>query len=350
MKIAIDITPIKGDLKGHKVRGVGFYLEYLKRSFLEYYPENQYVFFAQGEHIDKQVDLVHYPYFEPFFVSLPLIKRHKTVITVHDLTPLVFPQYFPAGIKGNLSWLVQKYNLQHVNGIITDSLASQKDIVKIAGVKKENVSVAYLAAAEEFKVSKSSNYQVIKEKYKLPEKFLLYVGDVTWNKNIPRLIEAVKHVNIPLVMVGKALTENNFDASNPWNRDLATVQLRIKDDNRFIRLGFVPTEDLVALYNYATVFVMPSVYEGFGLPILEAMQSGCPVVTTKGGSLAEVAGEAAYFVDGYAVESIAKGIEKVYGDRNLRETLIKKGFEQAQKFSWEKTAEATIDAYKRALA
>ena len=90
------------------------------------------------------------------------------------------------------------------------------------------------------------------------------------------------------------------------------MQELTEDDAAIIKLGFVPTNDLVALYNCATVFVMPSVYEGFGLPILEAMQSGCPVITTKGGSLAEVAGDAAHYVDGYSIESIADGIEKVF--------------------------------------
>ena len=122
MKIAIDISPLQS---GHKVRGVGFYLTYLKKALLTYYPDNDYTFFHQGEEIDKSVDLVHYPYFDPFFMTLPLIKKRKTVVTVHDLTPLVFPEHFPAGMKGNLRWQLQKYNLRHVDGIIADSEASK---------------------------------------------------------------------------------------------------------------------------------------------------------------------------------------------------------------------------------
>src|SRR5258706_13778612 len=106
MKIAIDISPITGELQGHKVRGVGFYLEYLKRSLLKYYPENEYNFFACREEINNDVDLIHYPYFEPFFPSLPFFEKTKRIITVHDFTPLVFPKYFPAGIKGKLSWQI----------------------------------------------------------------------------------------------------------------------------------------------------------------------------------------------------------------------------------------------------
>lgn len=350
MKIAIDITPIKGALRGHKVRGVGFYLEYLKRSLLKYYPENEYIFFTQGEKFDKKVDLIHYPYFEPFFVTLPFFEKQKRIITVHDLTPLVFPTHFPAGIKGNLSWQIQRLNLKRSDGLLTDSFASEKDIVKIAGVSKSKISVAYLAAAEEFKQIEHGKWKKeVIEKYNLPDKFVLYVGDVTWNKNLPRLIKAVKEINIPLVMVGKAIVDQNFDRTNPWNKDLVEVQKLTENDRNFIKLGFIPTKDLVYLYNLATFFVMPSVYEGFGLPVLEAMQCGCPVVTTIGGSLEEVAGNAAYLIDGYDTKNISSGLEKVFSSKSLRENLIKEGLNQAKKFTWKKTAENTIEAYKNVI-
>src|SRR6266498_267897 len=101
MKIAIDVSPLQ---TGHKVRGVGFYLKHLKKSLLHYYPENQYIFFSHGAKLDKTIDVVHYPYFDPFFLTLPILKKHKIVVTVHDLTPLVFPQHFPAGLKGKFKW------------------------------------------------------------------------------------------------------------------------------------------------------------------------------------------------------------------------------------------------------
>src|SRR5260221_14616440 len=101
MKIAIDVSPLES---GHKIRGVGFYLSYLKKALTDYFPENDYIFFKKNEPIDSSVDVVHYPYFDPFFLTLPFIKKHKTVVTVHDLTPLVFPKHFPAGLKGQLRW------------------------------------------------------------------------------------------------------------------------------------------------------------------------------------------------------------------------------------------------------
>ena len=106
MKVAIDISPLKS---GHKVRGVGFYIEYLKRALLKYFPENEFTFFTQEKDLKKNVELVHYPYFDPFFLTLPVIKRYKRVVAVHDLTPLLYPQHFPAGIKGKLRWKIQNY-------------------------------------------------------------------------------------------------------------------------------------------------------------------------------------------------------------------------------------------------
>jgi glycosyltransferase involved in cell wall biosynthesis len=344
MKVAIDISPLQS---GHKVRGVGFYLSYLKKE-LEKDSAEQFTFFTHRSSVPKDVELIHYPYFEPFFVTLPFFEQHKRIVTVHDLTPLVFPEHFPAGIKGNLSWQIQRLNLVRSDGIITDSLSSKKDIAKYTGIAEKKIHVVYLAAGEEFKEIKIDNLkQKILQKYNLPEKFVLYVGDVTWNKNLPRLIKAMKQINLPLVMVGKSLVQKDFEKTNPWNKDLVEVQKKTEGESNFIKLGFVPTEDLVTLYNLATVFVFPSLYEGFGLPILEAMQSGCPVVTTKEGSLPEVAGEAAYYVDAYDIESIAKGISDVFSSKELQNQLSEKGKDQAKKFNWKKTAEETIQVYKK---
>lgn len=349
MNIAIDITPISGS-SGHKVRGVGFYIEYLKKALLEYFPENEYQFFTKGESIEKATDIIHYPYFEPFFLSLPIIKKHKTVVTVHDLTPIIFPQHFPSGLKGALRWQIQKNNLRRSDGIITDSYTSQKDIAGILGIKKKKINVVYLAASEEFhKIEQGKWRHEIIKKYNLPEKFVLYVGDVTWNKNIPRLIEAIKEINLTLVVVGKTIAENSYDSTNSWNKDLVSVQKMIKGDKRFIRLGFVPTSDLAALYNIATVFVFPSMYEGFGLPVVEAMQSGCPVVLSKEGCLPEIGDKAVYYVNPYETGSIANGIGEVFFNSKVQKDLSEKGLRQAKKFSWKKTAEETINAYKKAL-
>jgi glycosyltransferase involved in cell wall biosynthesis len=344
MKIAIDVSPLQ---TGHKVRGVGFYLTHLKSALLKYFPQNDYVFFQRGEKLPKDVKVVHFPYFEPFFLARPIYKRFKTVVTVHDLTPIVFPEAFPKGIKGEIKWQMQKFALKRANAVITDSKSSKKDIQKYAGVRESKIHVVYLAAGEGFRQMANGKWQIeIRKRYGLPEKFALYVGDVTWNKNLPRLVDAVKKTQIPLVMVGKSLVSEDYDKTNPWNADLNRVNELTKDDPNILKLGFVSDEELVQLYNLATVFVMPSLYEGFGLPILEAMACGCPVITSKESSLPEVADEAAFYVDAYDVQSIASGIKKVFDDKELREELKEKGLKNIQRFSWKDTASKTLAVYK----
>src|ERR1700755_894437 len=121
MKVAIDVSPLQ---TGHKVRGVGFYLQNLKDSLLKDFPNNDYLFFNHLEEISKDVELIHFPYFDPFFLSLPFIKNKKTIVTVHDLTPILFKEHFPSGIKGGVKWNVQKRLLKRVDAIITDSQSS----------------------------------------------------------------------------------------------------------------------------------------------------------------------------------------------------------------------------------
>src|SRR3989338_682568 len=161
MKIAVDVSPLSKSYNLlHKVRGTGFYIENLKRSLLSYFPENEYIFFVRGENIPKDVDLVHYPYFEPFFLTLPLKKTHKTVVTVHDLTPLVFKDKFPSGIKGGVRWAVQKRLLQMADAVITDSISSKKDIEKFTKISPSKIHVVYLAADEKFKKLEIGNWKL----------------------------------------------------------------------------------------------------------------------------------------------------------------------------------------------
>ncbi len=347
MKIAIDTSPInKESTSFHKVRGAGFYIHNLIQSLQKYDKKNSYTFFNKSHNIQRSVDLIHYPYFDPFFLNIPLRNKAPLVITVHDLIPLKFPKEFPSGIRGALKWKVNQFLLSQSAGIITDSLASAQDIRDIISIPSTRVHTIPLAAGDEFRpISQKKSLQQVREKYKLPDSFVLYVGDVTWNKNIPRLVKAVKEINLTLVMVGKALGAKHV-SSHAWNKDLHTVLKETRGDKRFIRLGFVPTEDLAVIYNLASVFAMPSLYEGFGLPILEAMKSGCPVVTTHEGSLSEVAGEASFFVDPESHYDIANGIGEIFFSEELRKKYREKGFLQAKKFSWKKTALETVKVYE----
>lgn len=340
MKIAIDISPLES---GHKVRGVGFYLLHLKKALEKMVSSYEVIYFTGTP--PRDVDLIHYPYFDPFFITLPLYKQVPTVITIHDLTPIVFPKYFPSGIKGSLNWQLNKRLVRGIDHVITDSDSSTRDVIRYIGLPDSKVSTVYLAAGEEFRqLSKTKD---LKTKYNLPDKFALYIGDVTWNKNLPRIIQAAEEAGIPLILVGKSITEKNFDRKNPWNKDRIQVQELLSQAKYAKALGFIDTDDLVGLYNRAAVLMMPSLYEGFGLPVLEAMQSGCPVVTSREGSLPEVGGEAALYVNAYDVDSIRKGITKVFESTELQKELKKKGLEQAAKFSWEKTATETIAVYRQ---
>lgn len=350
MQIAIDLSPLtQGNYMQHKVRGSGFYLENLKKSLPLYDKKNQYTFFSRGEALPATVDMVHYPYFEPFFETLPFYSRQKTIVTVHDLIPLVFQSHFPKGIKGAIKWQMQKQKLKRTTAIITDSQNSKNDIARITGIHLSKIFVVYLSAGEEYKKITLSEQKVkkLQSKYNLPEKFALYVGDATWNKNLVRLVQAAELAGIPLVMVGKTLSEKVLDVDNKWNKDLVRVQEIINKSSLIIPLGFVPSSDLVALYNRATVFVMPSLYEGFGLPVLEAMSCGCPVITSQEGSLKEVAGDGAYFVNAYDVDAIAKGIKEVFSNSNLQKKLSESGFKNVHKYTWKKTAEETIKIYEK---
>lgn len=344
MMIAIDISPL---ISGHSVRGTGFYLRNLKDALVSYFPNHAYSFFSKGEKIPEGADIVHYPYLDPFFITLPLTKKYKTIVTVHDLIPLVFPQAFPSGIRGRVKWEIQKRLLSGVDAVITDSLSSSKDINHYINISEEKVHVVYLAAGKEYQQVDTKTKNKIKEKYVLPDRFILYVGDATWNKNLPLLIKAVNKTQYPFVVVGKVFSEGYIDKNNIWNKDLLEAKRLFKENNNIKILGFIPTEDLVGIYNNAAVLLMPSLYEGFGLPVLEAMSCGCPVITSKKGSLTEIAGNAACYVNSGDEEEISESIKEIMSNTKKRNLLKEKGLLQAKKFSWQKTAEQTMEVYEK---
>lgn len=348
MKISLDITPLDS-ANPHRVRGSGFYLKHLKEALEQCVKEEELIFFTRGQKIPSDVDIVHYPYFEPFFLTLPSKFLFPSVVTVHDLTPIKFKNNFPSGIKGSIKWHIQRNRLKKANIIITDSFASKNDIIKILGFNDRKIKVIPLAAGKSFKKVSNEIVESVRRKYSLPAKFVLYVGDVTWNKNLPRLLKAINKTNYPLVLVGKAIASKDFDDSNPWNTDLVQVQKMITLNPKITALGYVSDHDLVAIYNAATIFVMPSLYEGFGLPVIEAMSCGTPVITSTEGSLPEVAGDAAIYTDAYSVDNIAECLKKIFPDENIRAKLSENGLERSKKFTWEKTARSTLQVYNELL-
>lgn len=349
MNIAVDISPLTQENSEHKVRGVGSYIEHLREELITS-RKHTFHFFSDKNEIPFTPDLIHYPFFDPFFFAVPFRKPCPIVVTVHDVTPLLFPMHFPVGLKGKVKWRINKLLLSHVNGIITISSHSKNDICRISGINPERVDVAYLAAGKEFVQKKISSEQkeIFGKRYLVPEKFALYVGDGTWNKNLSRLLHAIEIAKIPLVIVGKALNTKETN-NHPWNKDLNIAKSIIKESDLITTVGFLPKEDLVTIYNLATLLVMPSLYEGFGLPVVEAMQSGCPVLTSKEGALPEVGGDAVYYVDAFSEKEITQGLKVLFANTTLQKELSEKGLKQAKKFSWARTAKDTISLYDKLL-
>ncbi len=347
MLIAVDVAPISSQTDSqHKVRGVGMYLSLLKDNLEKYDRRNNYIFSSNIREDGKEADIVHYPYLDPFFVTFPIFKKKKTVITVHDLIPISYPKHFPAGVKGKISWQINRKILHQADLILADSEASRENIVKFVGVSHQKVKSVLLGVSEHFrKVNLHQNDSAaISEKYNLPKNFFLYVGDVTWNKNLPTLIKAVKEVNIPIVMVGKALV-TDFDKSNMWNKDRIVVSSETSS-KLFIKPGFVSEEELVKLYNMAIAVCMPSVDEGFGLPVLEGMSCGTPVIVSGRGSLPEVAGEAGIYVDHANYLDIASKMRDVANNRAVYQKYSDLSLKRSHFFSIEKMIRETISAYE----
>ena len=348
MRVAIDTTPL---LTGHSKRGVGYYTKRLVESLEKYDKKNEYITFSNGQKL-PDVDLVHYPYFDLFFLNLPLVKKVPTVVTLFDVVPIIFEDNYKSGLRGKLKFRVNKYLLKkNVDRIITISNCSKVDIEKYLKIKNGHVDVTYLAADPVFKkVDDRFQKETIKEKYKLPDNFILYVGDVNYNKNLPMLYRSLGKVSCNLVLVGEsALNKNLTEVIN-----LEKLASKLGIENKIIRPGYVSDEELVYFYNLAICYVQPSLYEGFGLPVLEAMACGCPVVSSNTSSLVEIGGAAATYFNPENQDQITGEVNKIINlfkkDQLAYQQLVKNCLIQAEKFSWQKTAQKTIETYDKVAA
>lgn len=347
MKVGIDVSPLK---TSHKFRGIGSYTKSLVDALQLFKVPNFSIELIEKGGVPVDCDLVHYPYFDLFQTTLPLIKKKKSIVTIHDVIPLVFPKNYPPGLRGKIKFSIQKLSLRGVKAVICDSKNSKKDIFKYLKYPKERIFVVYLAPEEIFKPIKSTILlRRIIVKYGLPRGFVLYVGDVNYNKNLLSLAKACKEIKIPLVIAGKQAAQKEFDQSHIENQPLVQLIKLYGTDPEVIRLGFVPEKDLVIIYNLATVYCQPSFYEGFGLPVLEAMVCGTPVVASNQSSLPEVTGKAAILVDPYDIKEMTTKLKKVIGSRDLQKELSQQGLIQAKKFSWEKVARETYEVYQKVV-
>lgn len=278
----------------------------------------------------------------PNYYLPPRIKC--SVATIHDLSVFHWPQFHPAGRV----MLLQKELINSVksaNALITDSHFTKKEVVDFFGLEKNKVVVAPLACNADFHQRNESEVQLILNKYNLRWKsYFLYTGTIEPRKNILTLLKAydslsaIKKKNFPLVISGY----NGWD-----NEELFRLFRKGQNEGWLKYLGFVPGNDLPALYSAANSFVFPSIYEGFGLPVLEAMASGTPVICSNVSSLPEVVGNAALTHDPQDVDNLSYYLRMMIEDIDKRQLMIDSGLARAKQFTWSLCADKTIEAYKQ---
>jgi glycosyltransferase involved in cell wall biosynthesis len=296
--------------------------------------------------LEQKVDVAHVPYF-----AAPFQARARTVITVHDLIPLILPAY-----RGSI--LVRWYTrlvaagARRAQAVITDSLSSKRDITTLLEIPAARVHVVHLAANEIFRPVRDAHaLAAMRQKYDLEGEYVLYLGGFDHRKNLKMLLLAFaalvddSSLKARLVIAGPLPDRESSFFPDP--RAMAE-RWDLKDRVSFI--GWVPDEDKPALYSEATLFVFPSLYEGFGLPPLEAMSCGTTVITSNRGSLPEVVGDGAMLVDPQDADDLARAINALLRDEVQRKELSAKGLERARVFSWKKTATQTMEIYKSAVA
>jgi len=297
-------------------------------------------------------DLVHIP-----LNRVPLLMIRPYVVTIHDMANLFFDEDDPSPLHMQLRRYRFRRGLVRANRVIAVSDATRRDVETQMGVPPSRIRRVYNAPdpgflAPDAAASRVEDRQRIMERYQVNYPFLLYAGNIRRHKNVPRLVEAFAvlreqlsdhpvYSELRLVIIGDTISQY------PAVRQ-AVIKSKMEQVVRF--LGFVPFETLRCFYESAAAFVFPSRYEGFGLPPLEAMACGAPVVTSNVSSLPEVVDDAAMLVNPENVFDIARGIREVLLDDSLRQELVRRGRLQAARFSWETTARQVLEIYKEAVS
>ncbi|MBI2596232.1 glycosyltransferase family 4 protein [Candidatus Daviesbacteria bacterium] len=340
LKVGIDISEMNPLSMN---RGIGFYTDHLFKSLIKYTDLD--VVLVERQKDVKNLDLIHYPFFDFFSPTLPLIKKLPVIVTIHDVIPLVFPKHYPSGMRGRIILERQKFSLKTVQAVITDSISSKLDIMKYLNVAENKISTIYLSPAERFKKERDFKTLLsVKEKYNLPEKFVLYVGNINWNKNLLNLTKASIDANVDLYLIGDAFkTEKNLE-----HPELNDYKIWLQQYSTYPKVHIIdtyPKDDIVGIYNLAEALLLPSFYEGFGLPILEAQACGTPVITSDISSMPEVSGGGAILIDPNKPDKITAAIKSLEM-QSVKGKLIKEGLRNVEKFSWKKVAEETLLVYQ----
>jgi glycosyltransferase involved in cell wall biosynthesis len=369
MRVAIDARKL------HDF-GIGTYIRNLLRHLARIDDRNEYVLLCHQDDLDIASSLgpnfrtvlepspnysvreqLHVPlllrrerpdvYHAPHYVLPPAVTC-SSVVTIHDCIHLMFPQYLPSRMAYAYARSVMWAAARRAQLIITVSEASKRDILHFFNVAPEKVVVVHNAIDERFLVPPPDiELARVRERYQLQHGFILYAGNIKPHKNLVRLIEAFSQIRQGPFQELKLLIIGDQISKLPALRR-AVHQLKLHKHVRF--LGYIPDETLAVLYRSAEVFVFPSLYEGFGLPPLEAMASGTPVVTSNTSSMPEVTGGAAVLVDPYDVGSIVDGVRRVLTDASLAAELRRKGPLRAREFSWARSVAKTRELYEAVAA
>ena len=291
----------------------------------------------------ERVDLFHAPHY-----VLPPLTPCRSVVTIHDCIHLRFPQYLPnrlgyAYARSSL-WVAAHRSAR----VLTVSEASKRDILSYFRIPESKIAVIYNAIDERFHEEPAADEVArVQERYQLYDPFVLYAGNIKPHKNLERLIEAFHTIrrgdlsNVKLLIIGDEI-------SKYATLRRAVHRYKLHQHVRFF--GFVPDATLAILYRLARVFVFPSLYEGFGLPPLEAMASGTPVITSNVSSLPEVVGDAAMLIDPYEPAAIAGAMRRVLADDRLRDDMRERGFARVRDFSWDRSVRRVREIYDEVLA
>lgn len=282
-------------------------------------------------------DLVHYPNFNSSFCpGIPF------VATICDLIYYLYPKACPNKLGHLYAKTMLRHSAKKSRAIITISHHSKNDIVKHLKVPQEKVNLTYTGVNQEYHPVET--LKALLEKYNIQGDYILYMGNHEPRKNIVGLLKAYSiskcRNDYSLVIGGK---------KDPRRKEIYETINELSLGKSVLFTGHIQQQDMPAIYTAAKLFVFPSFYEGFGLPPLEAMACGTPVVCSNAASMPESVGDAAITVEPSNIESLAEAIDKVLGNHTLQKELIFKGFAQAKKFSWENTAKATLEVYKKAL-
>ena len=274
---------------------------------------------------------------------LPPVQRGGGVLTIYDLAFLRRPELCSPRIVGPFSRSVRRFATQ-ADAVLTCSEATKRDLIELCGLGEEKITVAYGAVEEGFQPrDREEAKHFLAERHGLETPFVLFVSTIEPRKNVEGLVSAFASIagDIPHTLV--------LAGGTGWNAEGVDERIESLDlRDRVRRLGYIGSRtELPFLYSAADAFVFPSFYEGFGLPVLEAMACGCPVVVSNTSSLPEVAGEAGFYVNPEDIEAMASVLREVLTDEGLRAEAREKGLAQAQRFSWEETARTTMDLYQR---